>query len=370
MVACGTALSGTSPPTEQITWTGKLTLIERANIDWITSTRSAILIAIPVALALATGLVTQGVFAAIGCFNVAILQFEGTANDRLRRSCWGLVLNSIAIALGTLVGTAGILAIPLVAVGLILAHFVTRVPRSGALLLTVSAVFVIGVGLPVVTLSEAGIRALLLLLGGGLGVAGLAIHVGVFRRLGKSDVELRPVGGGNSRPVFSSRLSAVVAEWGHAIAVGVTAAAGLAIATWAGFARDYWVMLTIVVVLRPKIEDTLTTGVARMVGTVVGAAVAVLVTAGLPNSDLQGVLIVVFVFGAFVFIGVNYTLYAISLTAFVIILLNLVYPGGLLLAETRVLDTVVGGLLALAVATFLWAIRVWPLRPAVSAPSR
>jgi len=360
-------LSGSSVRAQTTHWSRRLTQVERGNIDWNASIRSAVLIAIPVGIALTTGMVAQGVFAAIGCFNVVLLQFEGSQLDRLRRSGWGLGLNAVAIALGTAVGTLGIVAIPFVAVGLIVGHLVTRIPRSGALMLTVSALFVIGVGLPGSSLVASGERGLLVLLGGGLGVGGLFLHLVVFRWLGKGDFQIRPMDGRRSPVLSPIGLPGLVQDWGHAVAVGVTAAFGLALSTWAGLARDYWVMLTVVVVLRPKIEDTLTIGVARVIGTFVGAVLAVLVTVGLPQSPVQGVLIVVFVLGSFIFIGVNYTLYAVFLTAFVIILLNLGFPGGLVLAETRVLDTAVGGLLALVVASALWTLKVGPFRPDVPA---
>jgi uncharacterized membrane protein YccC len=71
----------------------------------------------------------------------------------------------------------------------------------------------------------------------------------------------------------------------------------------------------------------------------------------------QAIALVLFVFAGFVLIRASHFLYAIFLTGFVIILLNLDYPGGLLLAETRVFDTVAGGVLALAAAGILWLLQ-------------
>ncbi|MGB6441896.1 MAG: hypothetical protein WBF81_01185, partial [Thermoplasmata archaeon] len=124
------------------------------------------ILAIPIGVAVATNYVAAGVFAAIGCLNVLLLQFRGTSGDRLRRSGWGLALNTVALAVGTLVGTLGWIEIPLVALGLIVIHGVHRIPREGNLSMVVSVMFVIGVGLPGASVPEAGARAVLALAGG------------------------------------------------------------------------------------------------------------------------------------------------------------------------------------------------------------
>ena len=345
--------AGSSTP--ESTWTSGFTRFDRSTIDWAASVRSAVILAIPVLVAVGTGFVHTGVFVALGCFNVLLLQFAGTASDRVRRSAWGLGLNAVAVGLGTLVGTLGPLEIPLIAAGLVLAFLVERIARSGALLLTVSALFVMGVGFPGASVPEAASRVVLVLLGGALAVAGLALHLALLRRLAPSAAASR-----SSAPAASAvpgTTMVVGSGWAHAVALGVVAAAGFALALEAGLARDYWVMLTVVVVLRPQFGQTLKAGAARMVGTVLGAAIAVVLTTGLSEPPLQGALIVASVFVAFLLISANYTLYTVAITVFVILLINLAYPGGLFLAETRVLDTVLGGALAMLAAAILWSLQ-------------
>lgn len=326
-------------------------------MDWVGAARSAAVMAIPLTVAATTDYVVSGVFAAIGCLNILLLQLLGTARDRLVRSLWGLGLNTVAIGIGTWVGSLGWVEVPLVALGLIVLHLTNRIPRPGSLPLTVSALFVIGVGLPGGSPADAVSRVALVLIGGLLGVAGLALHIGLLR--------LRtPVGTGTAAwepasPAPSS-TAGVLPEWVHATAVGLTAAGGLAISLWAGLSRDYWIMLTAVVVLRTRFEETLSVGVSRMGGTVLGAAVGAIVTIGVIAPELQGVLAFLFTFGVFAFGRANYALYTLSLTAFVIVLLNLTYPSGVVLAETRILDTFIGGALALLAATVLWYLRYRP----------
>jgi hypothetical protein len=347
-------LSGTLRSLRTDTGVDSILRVDRSMIDWRSSARAAILMAIPLAVATTTSFVEVGVFLTIGCLNVLLLQFVGTPAEILERSAWGLGLNALAIGLGTLVGTLGLLEIPLVAVGLVAVYLVNKVPRPASLSLTVSALFVIGVGLPGGSLPEAGLRSLWVLAGGAVALAGFAGHLALRDALyGSSGPERRTSFVGVAAAATAS--SPFHLEIG--VAAGVTAAAGLALAMWAGLARDYWIMLTVVVVLRASLRQTLEIGVERMVGTVLGAVLAVGVTLGITASPIQGVLLVVFTFATFALLFANYTLFAVFLTAFVVVLLNLVYSGGGLLAETRVLDTVVGGSLALAAAAVLWILR-------------
>jgi len=337
----------------------RVTRVDRRQFDVPDAVRAAIVLAIPVGIGVATDLVAAGVFAAIGALNVLLLQGTGTGRERLERSVWGLGLNAGMIALGTIVGTQGWLEVVWVAIGLTFVHLVNRIPGSAGLSLTASAVFVIGVGLPGASISEAGSRALLLLLGGGLAVVGLAVHLGLRRTWGRGLASDVPARDGSGPPVGGANADALP-EWPHAIAVGTTAAIGLALSFALGLARDYWVLLTVVVVLRARFEDTLETGAARMVGTVLGATLGAVVTITFVAPPWQGAILILFAFAAFAVQRANYLLYAVGLTAFVVVLLNLVYPGGVGLAELRVLDTFIGGSLAMIAAAILWYARYRP----------
>lgn len=344
----GDLVSDSKPPAPP---TVGLLNVDHSMVDWVAAARGAVLISIPVAIATTTNLVAVGVFAAIGSLNIVLLQFAGTQSDRLRRSAWGLGLNALAVGLGTIVGTLGLLEIPLVAIGLISIYLVYRIPGAGTLSLTVSALFVIGVGLPGGSIAEAGARVVLVLLGGAVALGGLALHIAAVRLRARAS----SMPGGRGTAELASKPPAGPPEgWTNAFAVGITAAGGLALALALGLERDYWIMLTVVIVLRRSIEQTLSIGGARVLGTVLGAALAIGVTQGVANDPLQGVLLVAFAFVMLSMIRANYTFFAVFMTAFVIILLNLVYRGGVLLAETRVLDTVLGGVLALTAATLLW----------------
>jgi uncharacterized membrane protein YccC len=85
-----------------------------------------------------------------------------------------------------------------------------------------------------------------------------------------------------------------------------------------------------------------------------GAAVGAAVVVFLPVSWVQIPLIGIFLAAAIAVQGLDYLFYALFLTPFVLVLLNQAFPGGILLSEERVFDTILGsglGILAAWLAT-------------------
>ncbi len=321
--------------------------LERPLFQWRDATRSTLVLAVPVVVGLATGRVADGVFAAIGALNILFLQFTGPVRVRLVSSAWGVVLCAVAFAAGTAIGTLGWLEVPLVAVGLVALHTTRRIPGTFNLGFVTAALFLIGVGLPAPSFAEAVSRGLYAFVGGAFALAAFAADAGYFagrrRPFPREDA-----------PFPSVPTVGTLPEWTHAIAVGVTAAAALAVGLSFGLARDYWAMLTVVVVLRMRFDETIVFTTSRFTGTVLGAGLGAALTFAALPVEVETPILLALAFGLFLFQRANYLLYAVWLTAFVILLLDLVYPAGVALAETRVLDTVVGGVLGLTAAALLW----------------
>ncbi|MGA9151672.1 MAG: FUSC family protein [Candidatus Nitrosopolaris sp.] len=85
-----------------------------------------------------------------------------------------------------------------------------------------------------------------------------------------------------------------------------------------------------------------------VIGTIVGALIAAVIT--LENSNLYLHLALLFSFAVMVFatMKVNVILTQIFLTPFIIILLNIYYPGEWYLSFIRILDVAIGGAIAVA----------------------
>lgn len=135
----------------------------------------------------------------------------------------------------------------------------------------------------------------------------------------------------------------------HALRLGLAVGGAEAISRVFPLGHGYWAPMTVLIVLKPDYSTTVGRGVQRVVGTALGALVAVGIAVLLPRGDvvlLGSVAVLTFV--AYATFPVNYLLFAVCLTDLVLFLLDLVgfalRPTGL----ARVEDTLIGGALALA----------------------
>jgi len=140
----------------------------------------------------------------------------------------------------------------------------------------------------------------------------------------------------------------------HALRLAVVSAVAELIVHASGLGHGYWAVLTIFIVLRPDYSSTLYRGLQRAAGTIVGAGLGV-ATAELARVSLAAVLagIAVSLVGAYAVFTVNYLLYAVFLTDFVVVLLHLLgLPAGPT-AAARLIGTGIGTGLAI-LAYLLW----------------
>jgi uncharacterized membrane protein YccC len=139
----------------------------------------------------------------------------------------------------------------------------------------------------------------------------------------------------------------------HALRVGVAAGMAAALTSALGLKRGYWVTLTVVIVLQPYTGATLVKALQRVLGTVLGGLIAAGIAAAI--HDPRGIMAAIFVTAV---LGVamqplNYGAYSVFLTP-TFVLMAEVGAGDWHLVGVRVLNTLLGGAIALAGAFVLW----------------
>ena len=141
-----------------------------------------------------------------------------------------------------------------------------------------------------------------------------------------------------------------------AISFAITGAIGLLIAQGLGLIRGYWVLITIcVLLLRSDISVTFRFTSMRIIGTIVGAVIGMIMIANvIPNIWLLSFILFILASSFFALRNVNYALATLFLTPFVLVLIDILIPGQTLLAQVRILDTLIGAGLALFGVSIVW----------------
>jgi uncharacterized membrane protein YccC len=124
------------------------------------------------------------------------------------------------------------------------------------------------------------------------------------------------------------------------------------------FASGYWIPMTALLVLRPVIADTASRAIARTAGTLAGAVLAsvFLVYIHLAPWGLA-LLVILFTWLAYSVLNVNYGLFSICLTAYIVFLISLNQIPGPEIARRRFVATLLGGAIALSVRLFVVRLR-------------
>ncbi|CAM3750284.1 FUSC family membrane protein [Mucilaginibacter galii] len=118
--------------------------------------------------------------------------------------------------------------------------------------------------------------------------------------------------------------------------------------------HSYWVILTIIVIIKPAFSLSKQRNYQRLIGTIVGGAVGVAILTFVHNDNVQFIFLAVLMIGAYSFVRVNYVISIILMTPYVLILFRFLGVGHINIAEERIVDTIIGSVIALAANYFIF----------------
>ncbi len=141
----------------------------------------------------------------------------------------------------------------------------------------------------------------------------------------------------------------------HSLRVSIATIAGYIISLFLPFGHGYWILLTVIVILKPSYSLSKKRNVERLMGTLGGALVGLLLIYFIKDRDVLFVLMILFMCGTYVFIRTNYLVCVTLMTPYVLLLFHLLYPTGFRsVISDRVVDTLIGsGLAFLASISFI-----------------
>ena len=206
---------------------------------------------------------------------------------------------------------------------------------------------------------DAVVRGLLLLAGGAVQILWSSVALRLFHQLAKhlmamaryvreEQVAFRAAVGDVASAVRHVRFGDTTLA--YSLRLLVTVGVSTEIYRRLNFASGYWVPMTALLVLKPGLADTMSRAIARTLGTVAGAwAWSSLVAHLAPSPVTLAVLTVLFAWLSYATLNVNYALYTVFITGYIVFLLSLAQIPGPEIAYRRAVCTALGGAIALCV---------------------
>lgn len=140
----------------------------------------------------------------------------------------------------------------------------------------------------------------------------------------------------------------------HASRLTVTIMLGFTIGSVFPLQNVYWILLTIVVIMRPGYGLTKERSWHRIFGTILGGLIAFGMLSVIHNPVLIGTFAVIAMVFGFTFTAINYKVGATFVTMYVVFVYGLLSPDIGQVIQFRIIDTLVGAALASLANYFLW----------------
>ena len=158
--------------------------------------------------------------------------------------------------------------------------------------------------------------------------------------------------------LFISNLNFSSNIFRHSLRVGLSLLAGYIISLIFHIGHNYWILLTIIVILKPAYSLSKARNKDRLIGTFLGVIIGVAILFVVKNNFALMAIMVVFMAGCYMFIRTRYFISVLLMTPYLVIFFDLIYPSGIAsLLYDRLLDTSIGS--AISFVASLFFVPVW-----------
>ena len=140
----------------------------------------------------------------------------------------------------------------------------------------------------------------------------------------------------------------------HSLRVSIAAITGYILSYLLMLGHSYWILLTIIVILKPAYSLTKKRNYQRVLGTVAGALAGLVVLYFIKDNTVLFFIMLLLMMGTYSFIRTNYLLAVICMTPYILLLFHLLDSGQFKTIITdRIIDTAIGSVIAFAANFFL-----------------
>lgn len=140
----------------------------------------------------------------------------------------------------------------------------------------------------------------------------------------------------------------------HSIRLAVTVMIGFSLGLIFPFQNPHWILLTVIVIMRPSYGLTKNRAKDRFIGTIIGAVIASVTVLLIQNPYIYGVLGVLSLVFALSLLQKNHKTSSIFITLSVVFIYAIVQSEVLTVIKFRIIDTIVGAGLSYAAMRWLW----------------
>ena len=153
--------------------------------------------------------------------------------------------------------------------------------------------------------------------------------------------------------IFWDNLTLSSGAFKHALRVSLVCLVGFITAkNFSLGGHSYWVLLTIIVILKPGFSLSKQRNYQRLIGTIVGGAIGIVILYFIPDKTAQFWILVGLMIGTYSFLRLNYVVSVIFMTPYVLILFKFLGLGHLNIVQERIIDTLIGSGIAF-IASYL-----------------
>jgi uncharacterized membrane protein YccC len=318
--------------------------LDRDAIAPLFGVRVCLVIGALLALWLALGRPYAAVWFALGAQFAAMTDPGGGLGFRLRNVALGSVLAAVSVGVGSLLAPSQLAQIVVVTVWGIGAALGIAFGEGRGKIGIVAAFALLGASQLPTEWPQPLLLALAVIGGGVVQLAAAAL----WRASG-------PHGGGNapqprSWPEVRDMIGLNTAVGRHAIRMAIGLAIAVILYSDAGLDRGEWVAIAVLLILRPSLADSADRTFLRVIGTVAGIVVVTGLVGLLGASVVVLAVLVALSEGtSFAFSRAQYGIQAGALGAAMVVLFAITGAPETQLADARILDTLIGALIAAAV---------------------
>jgi uncharacterized membrane protein YccC len=132
-----------------------------------------------------------------------------------------------------------------------------------------------------------------------------------------------------------------------ALRVSMAISVGLAVGHWLPYAaHSYWIVLTIVIILRPTFSMTRQRRADRIIGTIIGCVITAIVIRFVHSNIVLMAILFLSIVATPTFIYLRYRYTAIAVSLMILLQMHLVAPSNPNLVSERLIDTLIGAAVA------------------------